>query len=90
MKKKSTFVCHFTFLCTVDVMLIRYVLWEFGKDVLSFGVDHLVQKSGHLRHIDLIALISSSAKYATKQRIQKDRSCPSVLGPARTLGQTGK
>ena len=83
--KKCTFVCltltrHFTFLCTVDLMLIRYVLWEMRKDFLSFGADHLVQMSGHLCHIDRRALFYSSAKYVTKQRIQKGHVCPSVRG----------
>jgi len=94
-EKNGTFAClmllrHFTFLCTVYLMLIRYVLWEVAKDFLSFGADHLVQMSGHLCHIDTTALLSSSAKYATKQRVQKGLVCPSVRGPARTVGQTGK
>jgi hypothetical protein len=86
-EKNCTFLCfmlsrHFAFLCTVDVMLIRYVLWEIGKDVLSFGADHLVQMSGHLRHIDIRALFSSSAKYATKRLVHKGHVCPFVRGPA--------
>jgi hypothetical protein len=60
------------------------------KIFLSFGADNLVQMSGHLCHVDITALFSSSAKYATKQRIQKGHVCPSVRGPASAVGQTGK
>ena len=94
-EKNGTFVClmllrNFTVLCTFYLMSIRYVLWEIAKDFLSFGVDHFVQMSCHLCHIGTTALFPSSAKYATKQRIRKGHVCPSVRGPARTVGQTGK
>jgi len=75
-EKNGTFVClmlsrHFTFLCPVDLMLIRFVLWEMAKDFISFGADHLVKMSSHLCHIDMTALFSSCAKHAKNKAHKK-------------------